>query len=101
MRAEPAVGSRKPLNMRKVVVLPAPLGPRKPTTLFSSMLKVSPATATWLPNDFCNWSTRTIAGGDVKRVPIAWASLSKKGAFGSSQDGKLARESDGGSGFHA
>ena len=32
IRAEPSLGGRKPVSMRIVVVLPAPLGPRKPTT---------------------------------------------------------------------
>ena len=30
--AVPFVGGRKPVSMRIVVVLPAPFGPRKPTT---------------------------------------------------------------------
>ena len=42
----PAVGSRSPIIMRMVVVLPAPLRPRKPNTMPASIAKVRSSTAT-------------------------------------------------------
>ena len=43
--AEPAVGRSSVVSIRSVVVLPAPLGPRKPTTSPSSTLRSTPSTA--------------------------------------------------------
>ena len=45
-RAPPDVGRASPVNMRMVVVLPAPFGPRKPKTSPSRTAKSMPATAT-------------------------------------------------------
>src|SRR5215471_505847 len=39
MRAEPAVGKTRPISIFRVVVLPAPLGPRKPKISPSSTLR--------------------------------------------------------------
>jgi hypothetical protein len=52
MRAVPAVGSMKPASMRMVVDLPAPLGPRKPTTSPLATEKLTSSTAVKLPNRF-------------------------------------------------
>jgi hypothetical protein len=45
MLAEPEVGVMKPAIMRMVVVLPAPLGPRKPSTSPGSTVKLRSSTA--------------------------------------------------------
>ena len=47
--AVPSVGGRKPVSMRMEVVLPAPLGPRNPTTSPFPTLKETPSTATMSP----------------------------------------------------
>ena len=43
--AVPAVGRSRVVSIRRVVVLPAPLGPRKPTTSPSSTSRSTPLTA--------------------------------------------------------
>src|SRR3989442_3904669 len=50
--ARPAVGRIKPSNMRMVVVLPEPLGPRKPKTSPRITCKCRSLTATRLPKAF-------------------------------------------------
>src|SRR5262245_49423671 len=45
----PADGGRKPVSMRIVVVLPAPFGPRKPTTSPRSRVKLTSSTASAAP----------------------------------------------------
>ena len=47
----PAEGGMKPVTIRMVVDLPAPLGPRKPSTSPRSTVKETPFTATFGPND--------------------------------------------------
>src|SRR5215211_817177 len=49
MVAVPASGATSPRSIRRVVVLPAPLGPRKPATVPSSMAKSSRSTASTSP----------------------------------------------------
>src|SRR5690606_30457403 len=49
MRTAPGVGPRLPVSMRKVVVLPAPLGPRKPTASPFSTRKLIPSTTRSAP----------------------------------------------------
>ena len=48
-RASPRVGRNSPSRARIVVVLPAPLGPRKPVTRPASTAKERSSTATVLP----------------------------------------------------
>src|SRR6478736_6191578 len=50
MVAVPAVGRSRPRIIRIVVVLPAPLGPRKPVTTPGSMTQVKSSTARVRPN---------------------------------------------------
>jgi len=58
---EPESGSSRPSMALRVVVLPAPFGPRSPKTSPSSTLKLTPRTA-WCPAyDFCR-STTSMAG---------------------------------------
>ncbi|MDP3185062.1 MAG: hypothetical protein Q8M58_07320 [Anaerolineales bacterium] len=45
MQALPDAGRVRPVNMRMVVVLPAPLGPRKPNTSPWRTAKSTPSTA--------------------------------------------------------
>ena len=47
---EPADGGMKPVIMRMVVDLPAPLGPRKPSTSPFSTVKLTWFTASFGPN---------------------------------------------------
>ncbi len=49
MCTSPDVGARKPVSMRSVVVLPAPLGPRKPTISPVSTRNDTSFTASLLP----------------------------------------------------
>jgi hypothetical protein len=72
MVACPAVGWTRPSTMRSVVVLPAPLGPRKPVTEPGSTVKLSRSTARILPrNTFVKLSTtiRPSRGASVMRTP--------------------------------
>ncbi len=50
MRAVPAVGVTKLASIRMVVDLPAPLGPRKPSTSPRATEKLTASTAVKLPN---------------------------------------------------
>ena len=50
MRAVPAVGIMNPASMRMVVDLPAPFGPRKPSTSPRDTLNETSSTAVKLPN---------------------------------------------------
>ena len=47
----PEVGGINPVIIRMVVDLPAPLGPRNPSTSPFSTVKETPFTATFGPND--------------------------------------------------
>ncbi len=51
MLAEPPVGVMNPASILMVVDLPAPLGPRKPSTSPGSTEKVRSSTA-WMPSKF-------------------------------------------------
>ena len=53
----PPVGGRKPVSMRMVVVLPAPLGPRKPTISRGATSKEMSFTAMWPANRLVRWET--------------------------------------------
>src|SRR5262249_2405589 len=59
-RAEPAVAGREPVRIRIVVVLPAPLGPRKPTTWRRSTWKETSSTASHWPKYLVRRSTSII-----------------------------------------
>ena len=52
MVTSPSVGGMKPVIMRMVVVLPAPFGPRKPSTSPFSTVNETPFTATFGPKVF-------------------------------------------------
>src|ERR1051325_10426271 len=53
----PSVGGMNPVTMRMVVDLPAPFGPRKPSTSPRSREKETPSTARFGPNVFTKFST--------------------------------------------
>ena len=60
----PLVGGRKPVSIRMVVDLPAPFGPRKPSTSPRSTAKVIPSTARFVPNILVKFSTLIISSKD-------------------------------------
>src|SRR5215472_13717119 len=57
MVAVPLVGAARPSSIRSVVVLPAPLGPRKPVTRPGPTSKLKPSTAVTAPYRLVRWST--------------------------------------------
>src|SRR5918999_4479783 len=57
----PSLGGMKPVIMRMVVDLPAPLGPRKPSTSPRSTVNETPSTARLVPKDFTRLSILIIA----------------------------------------
>src|SRR6266508_2000498 len=57
----PSLGGMKPVIMRMVVDLPAPLGPRNPRTSPLPTSKEIPSTARFGPNDLLRFSTLIIA----------------------------------------
>ncbi len=59
----PSVGGIKPVIMRMVVDLPAPLGPRNPSTSPRSTVKETLLTATFAPNALVRFSTLIMAAG--------------------------------------
>src|SRR5215217_2666576 len=67
MRAVPAVGGMKPASMRMVVDLPAPLGPRKPSTSPRSTVKETSSTAVKPPKRLVKRSISISA--DKQRSP--------------------------------
>jgi hypothetical protein len=54
----PEVGFKKPVSMRRVVVFPAPLGPRRPRISPFRTLKEIPSTAHKVLKVFVRFSTR-------------------------------------------
>ena len=59
--AVPAVGVMKPVSIRMVVDLPAPFGPRKPSTSPRLTAKLISSTACTGPNRLASRSSRTIS----------------------------------------
>src|ERR1017187_1142871 len=57
----PSVGGMKPVIMRIVVDLPAPFGPRKPSTSPRSTENETPSTARLAPKTFTKFSTLIIS----------------------------------------
>src|SRR5579862_449000 len=70
MSASPALGLASPSNIRSVVVLPAPFGPRKPVIVPGASANDSESTARTDPNRFVNESATT-AGIEASAVPVA------------------------------
>src|SRR5581483_5655474 len=64
----PDVGGMKPVTMRMVVDLPAPFGPRKPSTSPRSTLNEMPSTARFAPKALTRFSILIISKGrDYRR----------------------------------
>ncbi len=63
--AVPAVGATSPSSVRRVVVLPAPFGPRKPVTRPGRTVKDRSDTAVTCPNRFVRPRTSTTRSGEV------------------------------------
>ena len=61
-RTVPEVGSSKLASTRKVVVLPAPLSPRKPTTSPLAMVKLRSRMAARSPKYLESWFASIMAG---------------------------------------
>src|SRR3954463_5801499 len=62
----PAEGGMKPVIMRMVVDLPAPLGPRKPSTSPRSTVKEMPSTARFAPKAFTRLSILIIEAAGLR-----------------------------------
>ena len=60
-RAVPEVGAISVPRVRTVVVLPAPLGPRKPKTSPGAIVKETSSKAVRSPNRLVRWSTTSAA----------------------------------------
>src|SRR5579875_194856 len=70
-RAVPPVGARKPAIIRMVVDLPAPLGPRKPSTSPRPTAKLTSSTATIGPKCFeRDWTSIILAQPSVQFVLV-------------------------------
>ncbi len=65
IRAVPWVGATKPVKSRMVVVLPAPLGPRKATTWPLGMVNETSRTARNDPNCLQSPSASIMTGVDI------------------------------------
>src|SRR5262245_45261154 len=61
----PEVGGMKPVIMRMVVDLPAPFGPRKPSTSPFPTSNETPSTASFGPKDLLRLSTLITAPLDI------------------------------------
>src|SRR5499427_4287542 len=64
----PEVGGMKPVIMRMVVDLPAPFGPRKPSTTPLATSKETPSTASFGPKDLLRFSTLITAPLDIAQT---------------------------------
>src|SRR4051812_35520982 len=72
MVAVPEVGRTRPSSMRRVVVLPAPLGPRKPVTRPGATSNERSSTARTVPNDLDRCSTRIVPSLVIRRRYRSW-----------------------------
>jgi hypothetical protein len=61
MNARPASGRMSVVKTRTAVVLPAPFGPSRPTTLARSTVRSTPSSALVSPKDLCSPSANTAA----------------------------------------
>src|SRR5262245_28543762 len=88
--AMPLVAGRKPVRMRIVVVLPAPLGPRKPTISPRSTRNEASSTARVRAKSFvrCSTSIMAVSAGsrphDTEKHPPMWAGKGPRAGPGSS-----------------
>src|ERR671912_930909 len=75
MVAVPAVGATRPSSIRRVVVLPAPLGPRKPATVPWSIWKSSWSTASTSPKRLLSPCTPIAAMARLLPEPVTPTTL--------------------------
>src|ERR671910_1194974 len=75
MVAVPAVGATRPSSIRRVVVLPAPLGPRKPATVPWSIWKSSWSTASTSPKRLLSPCTLIAAMARLLPEPVTPTTL--------------------------
>src|SRR5690348_2083540 len=68
--AVPALGARKPVIIFMVVDLPAPLGPRKPSTSPRRTASDTSSTARIGPKCLVRWRTDTISSGDASSLLV-------------------------------
>src|SRR5690606_17221384 len=79
---------RKPVNIRIVVVFPAPFGPRKPTTPRPSTRRSSRSTASTLPKRLVSWWVSiTPLPGSARGVQACLTCAVRKGAGGRTAQG--------------
>src|SRR6266516_3219760 len=71
MVAVPPLGRTRPRIVRRVVVFPAPFGPRKPTTVPRSTAKLNWSTASTWPNRLLSPST-SITAMETPLVVVPW-----------------------------
>ena len=77
--ASPLVGRLSPRIMSIVVVLPAPLGPRRATTSPGRMVRSIPSTAVTSPKDLCRSVSRTASTWSVRGSSVTVASRLVRG----------------------
>src|SRR5215472_18123081 len=99
MVAVPASGFTRPSSIRKVVVFPAPLGPRKPVTVPPSTPKLRSPTASTGPNRLVSPDTSITAIGDPslpapRAVRVARVALCAPAVRPRKQVGEPARGED-------
>ena len=99
MVAEPAVGATSPSSIRSVVVFPAPLGPRSPTTRPGASCTVRSSTATTSPKRLVRPSKAMtdmdrcplVSGGIGDRCPpMATVRIGRRGVVGRARGSRSA-----------
>ena len=99
MVAEPAVGATSPSSIRRVVVFPAPLGPRSPTTRPGASCTVRSSTATTSPKRLVRPSKAMtdmdrcplVSGGIGDRCPLmATVRIGRRGVVGRARGSRSA-----------
>jgi hypothetical protein len=66
--ADPEVGATSPSSILRVVVLPAPFGPRNPVTRPGSTAKLRSDTAATGPKDFDSFETSIVVLVGIEQV---------------------------------
>src|SRR5215470_7526530 len=96
MVAVPASGFTSPSSIRKVVVFPAPLGPRKPVTVLPSTPKLRSSTACTGPNRLVSPRSSITAIGDpsLPAPRAVWVALGSPAVPARQHPGRRARGED-------
>src|ERR1700730_11067454 len=77
----PEVGGARPISIRIVVVLPAPLGPRNPKKQPRGTSRSSPSTAALVPYTLRRLRVRIAAGVSIKLSPMVQNGCGKAGLY--------------------